>query len=403
MFVLWWYPVVVRLVFVVHLLCVVVVGDTGRWSSPFQGYSYAAPRLDTIQGENTGLGCQPDTNFPNQSLIYCARDGGEKITLKGSNFGSFVTPPAVLVGGEMCINLIQKSGAAAHTEVTCTLPRGSTLALSVILIQQNALSSNALTVSYLPCQEGEYVTGDVLQPCGVCVAGSYSSTKGSWTCRLCAAGTISANHSSTCTACARGTYAAAKGSSVCMDCQPGEYADTTGSIVCRACAAGSFSRLKSASTCELCAAGTYTASPGASVCVECSSGLRVQLLCVSTLRSLQFRSGLFTNAYSQSAYVIHEFQPRCRLLRGERGSLHVCQVCEWAVLSDGMDGVSRLSEGTISFWETCELVRPLPGMNMRAWLLCLLYATRVAFPMVMCLCLCFLLVNSYCCFVFLLQ
>ena len=256
---------------------VVVVG--GRlWSRASLLVSYAAPTITTI------LGCPVTTSATHTA--DCPRDGGITITLQGTAFGA--DGAIVLVGGKSCTNVVH-SATSPHTEVTCTLPEGTGLSKSVLLIQgQGSVSTNTALLSYLPCAAGSYAVGattvcDLCPPgqitsslgqaaCTQCEAGTFAAGPGNTRCLTCSAGTFSTAGSATCTPCDAGFSAPDSGSGSCTACSAGRFAALPGRVTCTGCEVGKAQPQSGQESCEVCTAGYYQPLEAQASCLACPAG-----------------------------------------------------------------------------------------------------------------------------------
>lgn len=72
-----------------------MISSGDQFSAPKAYLSYAAPMITSIEG------CQQALNQDPLVTLDCMRTGGQRITLRGSNFGE--TAATVLIGSVPCI------------------------------------------------------------------------------------------------------------------------------------------------------------------------------------------------------------------------------------------------------------------------------------------------------------
>jgi hypothetical protein len=269
---------------------VVSVGQLFSASTSF--LYYAAATISSITGCTTsGI-----------STVDCDRYGGNQITLTGTNFGPADPAAQVIVGGQLCDNVVHGASGLAyvHKQLTCTLRSGTLANVPVLVIQGLGVLTTAIpTVSYTLCSRGYYALAGVLE-CTGCVIGTYSDVLGLTSCKQCDSGTYAAIANSTacigcdagkyslrvgglgpssCTPCDEGSYTGARGQQACSPCDSGSYNDAESMSYCNLCSPGSYSSQSlvggiayGATVCSLCAQGKYQASSGKSDCDLCPSG-----------------------------------------------------------------------------------------------------------------------------------
>lgn len=99
---------------------------TSLTSLPFAGVSYAPP---VVTGVTSVSGCSTDKTG---KVVDCTRAGYSVIELTGSNFGK--SGAIILIGGVRC-NKSDHVAGSEHTTMRCTMPAGSGLDRSILLIQ----------------------------------------------------------------------------------------------------------------------------------------------------------------------------------------------------------------------------------------------------------------------------
>jgi len=225
--------------------------------------SYQQPHLNTISGCTQG--------FNSNHTYDCSRDGGQLITITGSNFNSFGA--IVLIGGENCKDVKHDSNTP-DSKVTCVIPASYGTLLAVQLIQGGgSLSENRLQLSYVRCQAGKYENAGV---CTDCPLGTFTSQEGQLYCDSCKQGSYANSTGLTiCTKCSPGDYQNQVGQSVCVPCAIGKTVDYEGASECSICDAGSYSDKIGLTKCIPCAMGTYTNLYGAASCISCPVGTAV--------------------------------------------------------------------------------------------------------------------------------
>lgn len=138
--------------------------------------SYVAPTLISI----TGCGGQ---NPAGDGVINCNREGGDTITLHGTNFGA--ASASALVGGDDCTNA-KHDADSPHTTFECVLPPGITENQPVLLFQATRQRTNKLKVSYLQCPAGERDDpAEDSTKCVRCPAGKFRSEGSQQLCEQC--------------------------------------------------------------------------------------------------------------------------------------------------------------------------------------------------------------------------
>jgi hypothetical protein len=262
----------------------VVVSSVSQFSAPVKTLSFAAPNITGVTG------CV-DTQLTSQmaSTIGCNRDGGQIITITGTNFG--VRGATILIGNTVCGSTTHDP-ITPHTKLRCTLPSSSLENRPVVVVQLNgAVSSSIGLVSYTQCSPGTYETA---LACTSCSVGSYSSSYSATTCTLCDNGHYqnstgqsacpsclpgkysvkngTYNGASVCNDCESGTYTAAFSQSQCIPCAIGEFVASSGSLSCTKCPTGTSQSTTGATSCNNCTSGSYSSDIGAIQCTLCSIG-----------------------------------------------------------------------------------------------------------------------------------
>ena len=212
--------------------------------------SYAAPVITIVTHSN----CQPSTSST-LNLVDCPRAGGGKLTITGQNFGS--TGVVVLVGSEICGNLVHVPSSNQAEIVQCTLPSGIATNLGLIFIQSGgSLSAGDATVSYVQCDPGTFQNG---LDCSSCEVGRYSATIAAVACVTCEAGkTQSLSGQTVCSICDYGKSKSSASTETCSDCEAGKYTSTATTLfVCADCEVGKVQPAVGSTGCVLCATGRY--------------------------------------------------------------------------------------------------------------------------------------------------
>jgi hypothetical protein len=108
---------------------------------------YAAANVTSINGCAGG--------YQITKVSECNRNGGDIITLTGSNFGIGPSaPPQVFVGSEVLDNVVQTSS----TTIEVALPKGNRLDTAVIVIQSaGEVTTTSMTVDYHQCQVRNHI------------------------------------------------------------------------------------------------------------------------------------------------------------------------------------------------------------------------------------------------------
>jgi hypothetical protein len=162
----------------------VTVSSGDQFSAPKPYLSYAAPKIDSIEGCNAPLNEDP------LQTERCMRGGGQRITIRGSNFGE--SDATVLIGSDPCQSVShgEVGGVNRNGVLMCTLPKGNRDDRPVLVIQKKGeISTTIALVSYLQCSPGQLEVGFSCFPCD------------------------------------RGTYTNSASQTGCLSCVPGFYAD----------------------------------------------------------------------------------------------------------------------------------------------------------------------------------
>lgn len=173
----------------------------------------------------------------------CSREGGDEITIHGSNFG--FSNALVFVNGEVCqdtthgeINVecdaqTSQNRSSCHRTIRCTLPAlRNQQTVNTLLVMQSNQYGAFYNFSYAPCDSGfRQVEGD----CVKCAPGRFSRSTDSLICESCAPGRYASSEGlSECLACPLNTFAEDSGSIACMQCPGGQKADE-GEPTCEDC------------------------------------------------------------------------------------------------------------------------------------------------------------------------
>ena len=186
--------------------------------------SYAAPSVSSVSG-CTDVG---------SSTTNCPRAGGQRVTVIGTNFGA--SDAEVLVDGVRCTAVTHAPPPNNHINVSCSLPAGTALSSSLLLVQNNGqLSTTYGDLSYTQCTAGYYAPLNVVN-CSVCALGTFSAVSGLYACAQCASGTFaSVTGSTVCTQCPAGTFGVQSGglgAQNCSNCSVGYYSNSIGQATC---------------------------------------------------------------------------------------------------------------------------------------------------------------------------
>jgi hypothetical protein len=230
-------------------------------SQSYDLLGYAGPRILQL----SHAGCNVDVGTDPFSLSDCPRNGGGTLSIVGTNLGAHNA--LVLVGAQICFNV---QHTVPDTEITCTLPSGSSLSVPLIFIQfKGAMSLHDALISFTPCPPGTYQRGTEVS-CLPCPIGTSSNSPGLLFCSACPAGTFQTAGFDDCERCFAGQYSLGE-TSVCSSCQPGRYSGDRAAL-CLDCPPGTFQNLAAQSLCLSCAAGKHQNQIGSSVCLNCVSG-----------------------------------------------------------------------------------------------------------------------------------
>lgn len=242
--------------------------------------SYASPTIQTL----SAVGCtQPNVNVIGDTLINCPLGTQPTLTITGENFGGVDDDAlTVLIGDEICT---QSTVIDPHKVIRCTLPPGAGKNRQVVVRTDgggSTLPNSTATVSYRPCQPGQYIQDNTCEPCAMgkfsddvnqgictnCPAGKQQPNPGQQTCRSCEAGRFSIGDGTpVCTSCPVGTSQPEEGQVLCQPCELGKVATSETSEACIACPPGQFAN--NASSCVACEPGRVSQNPGSISCTEC--------------------------------------------------------------------------------------------------------------------------------------
>ena len=149
--------------------------------------SLALPLLGYASPLVTGLthaGCVNGT-FNNQpQLVQCAREGGGRLTVSGTDFGP--SNAVVLIGAFPCLEL-EHDTIFPSREVTCVLPSGTLSQAAVTFIQSGGSFTQGPLVNYVQCAPGSFQNGSELA-CVPCLAGTIAGGEGNVLCLGCEGG-----------------------------------------------------------------------------------------------------------------------------------------------------------------------------------------------------------------------
>jgi hypothetical protein len=246
---------------------VVVVKQGAFFSDPTNAdlVSYKIPFVNQI------FGCDLNEAPIAQEVHGCRREGGDLITLIGSNFG--YSNARVFISGVLCTNVTHIS-PNVHSRITCVTPAGTGDRRLVVLFQDKgeptSQSSTFVYLYYAPCPRGTYAAGI---SCPLCVAGRYTPEEGRPSCINCPIGRYAAlNGSTDCTDCPAGRATAIPSTALCQACAPGSFLSDTRGTTCRSCAAGYFTSASGRTNCDPCLPGNYAPSSNSSFCFACGAG-----------------------------------------------------------------------------------------------------------------------------------
>eukprot|EP00457_Paulinella_chromatophora_P000059 gb/GEZN01000059.1/.p1 GENE.gb/GEZN01000059.1/~~gb/GEZN01000059.1/.p1 ORF type:complete len:2708 (-),score=174.89 gb/GEZN01000059.1/:523-8646(-) len=243
--------------------------------------SYARPSLFSIEGCSyapndaaqvaaaIASGSEIKRNFT--STIDCPRAGGSIITIKGANLGA--SGATVLVGGQGCLDVLHgQNDSNSHSVLSCTLPPGSSQALTLLVIQKGgSISFDQLQLSYYPCQPGQREQVENVT-CDQCQKGTFASQAGASVCEECSVGTYAKGSSSVCTQCSTGYFTSEVGKDQCQSCEAGKYAPALGSQSCLLCPVGKYTAIGGQANCVPCPLGQVQAGSGKTTCNFCQPG-----------------------------------------------------------------------------------------------------------------------------------
>jgi len=122
--------------------------------------TYAKPNITQVEG------CKERED--------CKREGGDKVTLVGENFGA--GGAQVLLNGEAC-DSVTHDDSDPHRKLVCVLPKGKGLNRGFSVIQLNgkvAFAPPRLSISYALCDAGQFDNA-TLGACSDCPAGTFSA------------------------------------------------------------------------------------------------------------------------------------------------------------------------------------------------------------------------------------
>jgi hypothetical protein len=224
--------------------------------------SYAVPAVTQLTADSGGLCVQNE--FGGNSLINCPREGGETITIDGTNFGA--TGATVLIGGRLATNVVHDT-TTPHLKLTCALPFGYSLNVPLFVLQAGASMSAATTqISYVQCVPGTYSASQIA--CTPCAPGYYAPNTAQQSCLAAPAGSYVAGSGATASdSCEPGFENSRSGQSACTPCPVGKVSTVPGSLFCEACEAGKFQL--SNTSCAACELGKYGPSQGLTMCIDC--------------------------------------------------------------------------------------------------------------------------------------
>eukprot|EP00808_Paulinella_micropora_P008038 g38889.t1 len=237
--------------------------------------------------------------------VDCNRQGGQLLTISGSNFGA--TGAMVLVGAELCTEVAH----VGHAQITCKLASGTNVLQPVIVLQQTGGQPNVpgAKVSYFSCPAG-WKQGSA-NSCDMCPNGTFNNALNSLSCLPCPVGSNQSEMGQKmCQGCPKGTYSegeyavsatecqncsvgkynqgarasspsnllqdvtecnhSAGSKTMCIPCPAGRYNNDYGQDTCLPCISPKVQPQAGETDCFLCSAGTYPSNP--STCTACNPG-----------------------------------------------------------------------------------------------------------------------------------
>ena len=287
-------------------LSLTVIAGSQRFESRGR-INYAIPAISEIRG------CQRSTAL---SIYGCNRHGGDRILLRGHNFGAFGS--TVTIGGLPCRDLVHLA-ANPHQEIMCTAPADASVDHVVTVLQRyGELSQDKVLLSYAQCPPGQHSSNIECIPCAPgyfndiwsqtrcreCQPGSYSDRYGAMSCSICPIGTYSGLGQTSCSLCPRGTFSRERAES-CFQCAPGTFAEHEGSFECEACPLGA-EHTNDYSFCH-CKPGSYKNIDG--VCQPCMPGGDCSLPGTSVYNILSMKSYAPSVTHRNPPSVVRAYFP----------------------------------------------------------------------------------------------
>lgn len=301
-----------------------VVTGTGAYKQSTTGVDYykfaSSISIDAV------IGCDVVDTL---AITNCSTEGGVPITIRG---GVFLDTASVLVSDRLCV---RDAIASNQDEITCALPPGTGLRLSILIADFALVTYKFVAVSYaLPsitsihsteCVETSalqlddcprFSTGVVLVVRGQ----NFGDVGGSILIDSTACAPVLSNENPhrnlrcllphgqflnqpvrvaqshggisqtvvyisyaqcqpgsyedglNCPLCSNGTYTSVAGQQQCSTCPRGRFQSTSGQRECDNCPQGKFQDNEGSSTCTDCPVGKFLSTTGQVLCSECSSG-----------------------------------------------------------------------------------------------------------------------------------
>ena len=206
----------------------------------------------------------------------CSREGGDTLTIIGTNFGS--SGGSVMVGKWPCLD-VQHSIETPHTKLHCTTQGGHTRMNEVVYTQaRGEVATGYVVVEYAACPKSTYFNrleqeSDTDFACRECPNGTFSDPAPFVTatfCEPCQSGT--AGTFGECLLCEVGTAQPSRGATSCEACEVGKYSEGVGQDVCELCRPGTKGVMNTIAECEACPTGKYQSGEGETRCLLCAPG-----------------------------------------------------------------------------------------------------------------------------------
>lgn len=119
----------------------VIVSANSLLSAQVRALSYAKPTITAVEG------CTPNSE-DTRHAINCNRTGGDRITIRGSNFGP--RGARVRIGSESCLE-VRHNETFPHETLTCILPSGTRARQPLLVLPNNGGENDpGPAVSYVP-------------------------------------------------------------------------------------------------------------------------------------------------------------------------------------------------------------------------------------------------------------